>query len=167
MTGEGIVVWFTGLPASGKSTLARRVHERLGPRPSVILDSDELRDVLGATAFDEAARAEQYRALVALARLLAKQGLVVLVAATGPRRTHRELGSDVRGLEVWVRTPLEVCEARDPKGLYAAARRGMAPTLPGVGAVYEPPEAPAIVADGGEDREAVDAILALLDAPRT
>ncbi len=160
MTHPGAIVWFTGLPASGKSTLARHVRDQLRV-PSVILDSDELRDVLGAASYDSESRAAFYRAMRALALLLANQGLVVLVAATAPRREHRAIeGAHV--IEVHVRTPLEVCERRDPKGLYAAARRGALRTLPGLGEDYEAPAAPAIVADGGEDARAVDALVEML-----
>lgn len=162
----GVVVWFTGLPAAGKSTLARRVRERLArARPCVLLDSDELRAVLGASGYDEESRAALYRSLRALAALLAAQGLVVLVAATAPRREHRAFeDAALRLLEVYVRTPLEVCEARDPKGLYGAARSGASSTLPGVGSAYEPPEDPAVIADGGDDERAIAEIVELASA---
>lgn len=162
----GAIVWFTGLPASGKSTLARRVRDRLAA-PSVVLDSDELRDVLGATGYAPEARDAFYAALARLAGVLAAQGLVVLVAATAPRRAHRDgaRAQTARFLEVYVRTPRATCEARDPKGLYARARAGDAPELPGVGAPYEPPVAPDVVADGGLDDAAVAAVAARCSAP--
>jgi len=170
----GAIVWFTGLPASGKTTLARRVQARLAADrcAAVVLDSDELRDVLGTHAYAPAGRAAFYRALSELAALLARQGIVVLVAATAPRREDREharvaMADQVAGdrfLEVWVATPLDACEARDPKGLYAAARRGEASQLPGVGVAYEPPEAPEVTADGGQDDVAVAAIVRRLAA---
>jgi len=170
----GAIVWFTGLPASGKTTLARRVQAQLaaGRRAAVVLDSDELRDVLGTHAYAPAGRAAFYRALAELAALLARQGIVVLVAATAPRREDREharvaMADQVAGdrfLEVWVATPLDACEARDPKGLYAAARRGEASQLPGVGVAYEAPEAPEVTADGGQDDVAVAAIVRRLAA---
>ncbi len=162
---HGVVVWFTGLPASGKTTLARHVRDQIAPRhPCAILDSDELRIALGATAYDEASRAAFYRSVRALATLLARQGIVVLVAATAPRRDHRVFAQDNAPtvIEVYVRTSLEVCADRDPKGLYAAAGSDPGTTLPGVGEVFEPPLSPDVVAGGGEDAAAVDAIVELV-----
>ncbi len=171
---KGAIVWFTGLPASGKTTLARRVQGQLAARRrvAVVLDSEELRAGLGTPASAPVGRAEFYRALSALAALLVRQGIVVLVAATAPRREDRELarvamvnqGASDRFVEVWVATPLDACEARDPKGLYAAARRGEASQLPGVGVAYEAPEAPDVTAEGGQDDVALAAIVRRLAA---
>ena len=153
----GAVVWFTGLPASGKTTLAERVRDRLG---GILLDSDALREVLGAASYAPADRDAFYHRLGALAALLARQGHLVLVAATAPRRAHRDAARALtpRFVEVHVTTPLAECERRDPKQLYARARTGQAPELPGVGAAYEPPTAPDITAAGGMDDAAVIAI---------
>jgi adenylylsulfate kinase len=159
--GPGIVVWLTGLPQSGKSTLARRVRDRLAPRRAcVLLDSDEVRAAIGADRYGAGERDAFYRTLAGLAGLLAGQGHAVLVAATAPRRGYREAARAAahRFVEVWVTTPLAACEARDTKGLYASARRGDAPDLPGLGAAYEPPESPELVADGGLDDAAAAAI---------
>lgn len=159
----GAIVWFTGLPASGKTTLARRVQAQL-TRGSLVLDSDALRDVLESHGHDAANRDRFYAQLVGLATLVAEQGLVALVAATAPKRDHRDAAraSALPFTEVWVRTSQGDCERRDPKGLYAAARRGEMPALPGVGASYEPPLHPDVTADGGHDDAAVAAILARL-----
>jgi adenylylsulfate kinase len=157
----GVVVWITGLPASGKSTLAARIRERLVSRRScVVLDGDEIREALGAHAYGTADRDELYSALSRLAAIIARQELVVLVAATAPRRAHRELARSLapRFVEVYVETPLAECERRDPKGLYARARAGDAPMLPGVGASYEAPESPEVIARDGRDDKAVDAV---------
>jgi adenylylsulfate kinase len=158
----GTVVWFTGLPASGKSTLARHVHARLLAErvSSAVLDSDALRPILHADGYTAVERDDFYRRLAALAALLATQGLVVLVPATAPRRVHRALARELapRFVEVWVRTPLAECEARDPKGLYARARRE-ATTLPGVGASYEPPIAADVIADDGHDDAALTTLV--------
>lgn len=158
----GVVVWLTGLPASGKTTLARRIRERAGG--GVILDSDEVREALGATGYAPADRDAFYRALAALAATIARQGNLVLVAATAPRRAHREHARALapRFVEVHVQTPLATCEQRDVKGLYARAHAGAAPALPGVGEPYEPPLAPDVTADGGHDETATDSVLRLL-----
>lgn len=149
------VVWFTGLPASGKTTLAEGVRDRLG---GVLLDSDVLREVLETD--DYADRDAFYRRLGTLAAMLARQGHLVLVAATAPRRVHRATARALapRFVEVHVATPRDECERRDPKQLYAAARAGRAPLLPGVGVPYEAPLAPDVVAQGGADPAAVLAI---------
>lgn len=169
----GAVAWFTGLPASGKSTLARRVQSRLIGRgcPVALLDSDELREVLEVSSYDAPDRDRFYRAVAGLAALLARQGLVVLVAATAASRGHRDgaraaIGATGRFVEVWVRTPLVMCEARDPKRLYARARAGELPELPGVGVAFEPPLAPEVVADGGLDEVAAARTIALVTASR-
>jgi len=161
----GVVVWFTGLPASGKSTLAERVRDRLeGHRACVLLDSDAVREALGTLSYTGTDRDAFYTTLGRLAALFAHQGLVVLVAATAPRRAHRNAARTIapRFIEVHVRTSLEESERRDIKGLYARARAGEAPTLPGIGTPYEPPDHPDLTANGGYDDLAVAAIGRLL-----
>ncbi|HET9624794.1 MAG TPA: adenylyl-sulfate kinase [Kofleriaceae bacterium] len=165
---SGSIVWLTGLPASGKTTLAERTRAALAGdgRAAVVLDSDALRDVLGAHGYAAGARDDFYRALADLAALLAAQAVIVLVAATAPRRAHRDRArqSGHRFLEVWVRTPRADCEARDVKGLYARARAGEITELPGVGAPFEPPDDAGVIADGGHDATAVDRICRWLRA---
>lgn len=161
----GAVVWFTGLPASGKSTLAASLATRLRERgvATVVLDSDQVRAALvPPPGHDSVARDGFYRSLGGLAALLARQGLVTLVAATAHRRAWRDVAQAMapRYLEVFVDTPLAECQRRDPKGLYAAA--GALPHLPGVNVPYEPPAAPDVVASPGADEAALDAILARL-----
>jgi len=146
-------VWLTGPPASGKSEIARALLERLAARriPAVRLESDALRKILAPEAgYSPEERDRFYEALADLAALLSSQGLNVIVDATAPRRAHRErLRARVPGLvEVLVATPLEVREARDPKGLYRRAREGKAPHLPGATEAYEEPEAPDLVLSG-------------------
>jgi len=163
----GAVAWFTGLPASGKSTLARRVRDQLadGGRAAVLLDGDEVRRVLvPAPGYAPAERDAFYATLARLAALLAHQGHTVLVAATAPRRAHRAQARALapRFLEVHLTTPAAECRARDPKGLWAAAKAGTAPELPGAGAPYEPPEAPELTASGGEDEAAAASVAARL-----
>jgi adenylylsulfate kinase len=163
----GAVVWVTGLPSSGKSTFARALGDALRARgvPTAVLDGDEVRAALSpAPGYGPAERAAFYATLADLAALLAGQGLVAVVAATGHLRAFRERARARarRYLEVYLEVPAEVCAGRDAKGLWAAARGGEAPELPGAGVAYEPPEAPDVVASGGRDLAAVERALALL-----
>ena len=156
----GVVVWFTGLPSSGKSTLAERVRLALreGGTTALRLDGDEVRRALvPSPGHWPAERDAFYETLARLAALLASQGLVVLVAATAHRRAHRERARALapRFLEVHVATPRDECERRDAKGLYALARAGKAPLLPGVGVEYEAPLSPDVGSAGGEDPAAL------------
>jgi adenylylsulfate kinase len=165
---SGVVVWMTGLPASGKSSLARRVAARLraGGRCVVELDGDELRErVFSGWSYDEDSRARFYEALAQLAAHIARQRVVVLVPATAHRRAWRKRARDLAPcfVEVHVATSAEVCAARDPRGLYRRARAGEVRDFPGVGVPYEAPEAPELVASGGEDADALEALLAKLE----
>jgi adenylylsulfate kinase len=165
MSEQGAVVWLTGLPASGKTTLARGIVAALGGRPHSLLDSDELRAATGALfGYDDAGRDAFYAMLAGLAAVLARQGQIVVVSATAPRRAHREHARQAapRMIEVHVATSLDACRDRDPKGLYAAAAADPTSTLPGVGAAYEPPVAPEVIAQGGRDEAAVSAVVAML-----
>jgi adenylylsulfate kinase len=164
----GTVLWITGLPGAGKSTLAARVAARLrrAGAPCALLDGDEVRAALGQPAGrGPAERDAFYASLARLAALLAGQGLVAIVAATAHRAAHRERARALapRYLEVHVATPAAECARRDPKGLYAAARSGAARGLPGADAPYEAPAAPEVVASGGEDGGAVDRVMMLLE----
>ncbi len=161
---SGCVVWLTGLPSSGKSTLAARVATRLRAQdiPVSLLDGDEVRAALSPSpGYDDASRLHFYRTLAGLAALLAAQGQVVLVPATAHRRVYRDTARELapRYLEVYVATPVEVCAERDAKGLYEASDDGDVAHLPGVGTRYDVPESPDVVAEMGADETAVDAIL--------
>lgn len=142
---SGLVVWFTGLPSSGKTTLAREMLRllRADGEPCCLLDGDEVRECLHpAPGYGAEARTDFYKTLAALAALLSRQSLVVVVAATTHRRADRENAREVaagRFVEVLVDTPLDVCEQRDAKGLYAKARAGEIQNFPGVQEAYEPP----------------------------
>jgi adenylylsulfate kinase len=157
---SGMVIWFVGLPASGKSTLAQRFRARLVARnaPVIVLDGDVVRTILGAHDYSDSNRDELYRILAELAAMLAAQDVVVLVAATAPKRAHRAHARGLGGafVEVWVRASIAECRARDYKGLYAAADRGEIVTLPGVGTEFERPIAPEVIANGGLDDAALD-----------
>jgi adenylylsulfate kinase len=163
---SGTVVWITGLPSSGKSTLAQALSLRLraSQRPVALLDSDEVRAALAPRlGYGPADRDSFYETLAQLAALLARQGLIALVAATANRRAYRDRARALapRFLEVYVEVPAPVCRLRDSKGLYAGSA---AEELPGAGAPYEPPAAPEVIAHGGRDAAAVEKILGNLEA---
>ena len=142
---NGAVVWLTGLPGSGKSTLARALERRLfdhGGSP-VLLDGDTLRAGLNRDlGFSEADRTENIRRLAEIATHLARNGHVAIVAAVSPSREDRAAArriADTTFREIYVATPAEVCESRDPKGHYAKARAGALPAFTGTGTDYQPP----------------------------
>jgi adenylyl-sulfate kinase len=149
--GPGGTVWFTGLPSSGKSTVAAAVEARLlaEGHAAYVLDGDNLRHGLnGDLGFSPADRAENVRRTAEVAALMADAGVVALASLVSPARADRAAARaahdarDLRFLEVWVSTPLEECERRDAKGLYARARAGEIPDFTGIGQPYEEPEAP-------------------------
>ncbi len=165
---QGVVVWFTGLPSSGKTSLAGAVARALQGRgvASCTLDGDEVRACLRPEpGYGEVERELFYTTLGNLAAMLARQGFVVLVPATANRRLFREHARGVapRFVEVHVSTPEPECVRRDAKGLYGGARAGRAQLLPGRGALYEPPLSPDVVAPSGADAQAVGAVLAALE----
>jgi adenylyl-sulfate kinase len=161
---KGATVWLTGIPAAGKTTLAYALERELSRRGAAacVLDGDVLRRGLSSDlGLSPADRAEQARRVRHVAALVAKSGLVAIVALISPfaedrrlaREAHAEL--NVPFLEVWVDTPLRVCEERDPKGLYAQARSGELHGLTGLDAPYESPVAPDLRIAG--DTETPDA----------
>jgi bifunctional enzyme CysN/CysC len=141
---QGRVVWFTGLSGSGKSTLANAVSIELTDQgiPHSVLDGDSLRVGLNSDlGFSEPDRIENIRRTAEVAKLMADSGLIVLVSLISPYRADRARAREIVGherfVEVFVDTPLEVCEKRDAKGLYAKARQGLIPNFTGVNAPYE------------------------------
>ena len=161
----GAVAWITGLPSAGKSTFGRALsaRARAAGLPVALLDGDAVRAALGRPAGRGAAERDAfYAALARLSALLARQGLTVVVAATAPRRAHRALARRLAPafVEIHLATPAEACARRDPKGLWAAARAGRLPALPGDGAPFEPPRRAAVTARGGRDAVALAAALA-------
>jgi bifunctional enzyme CysN/CysC len=152
------IMWFTGLSGSGKSTVANLVEKRLAAegRHAYILDGDNVRHGLNKDlGFTDEARVENIRRVAEVARLMADAGLIVLVSFISPfrneRRMAREIAGDVRFAEIYVDTPLAVCEARDPKGLYARARRGEIKHFTGIDSPFEPPEHAEIVLHGATE----------------
>jgi adenylylsulfate kinase len=163
------LVWITGLPSSGKSTLARRLCEELRAAgvACCLLDSDDVRAALAAVlGYDRGSRDKFYETLADLGHLLAEQGLVVVVAATAHRRAYRDRARQnvARFIEVWVDVPLEECRQRDEKGIYAAFAAGRAQDVPGEDTPYEAPSAPDVVAGGGLDRAALGTLVDLVTA---
>jgi bifunctional enzyme CysN/CysC len=149
---QGKVIWFTGLSGSGKSTLANALEKELhaqGKR-TYILDGDNIRQGLNKDlGFTDADRVENIRRVVEVAKLMMDAGLIVMTAFISPFRAEREMARELIGIEnfieVFVDTPLEVCEKRDPKGLYKKARSGQLPNMTGINSPYEPPLNPAFV----------------------
>ncbi len=161
---NGIVIWFTGLPSSGKSRLAARAQAELcrSGRACCTLDGDRIREILQPKpGYSPAARDDFYSTLSGLAAELARQGLVVLVPATANLRRYRAQARAAapRFAEVWLNAKVEECRRRDAKGLYAAYRAGTVHGLPGEDVIFEEPESPDIQARGGEDALALREIL--------
>lgn len=146
---RGAVVWFTGLPSSGKSTIAQAVYQRLLDRGVAVelLDGSEVRESLSrGLGFSREDREENVRRIGYVAKLLSRNGVVAICAAVSPyRATRDEVRRNTTGfVEVYVDCPVDVAEARDTDGLYARARRGEIEEFTGVNAPYEPPEAPEV-----------------------
>jgi len=164
VTARGAVVWITGLPSSGKSTLAEALSVALHLRetPTVILDGDAVRGCLvPARGYDAAARADLYETLARLAAMVADQGLVVLVPATAAQRAFRARARALAGryVEVFVDVPIETCVRRDAKGLYASGTAD----LPGATSPFERPSNPDVTVTGAAAGD-VRAVLAAIDA---
>ncbi len=152
---KGKVIWFTGLSGSGKSTIANALEKELHAqgKHTYILDGDNIRQGLNKDlGFTDADRVENIRRVAEVARLMMDAGLIVMTAFISPFRAEREMARKLIGeenfIEVFVDTPLEVCEQRDPKGLYRKARSGQLPNMTGIGSPYESPEHPNFIIQG-------------------
>ena len=181
---QGLVVWFTGLSGCGKSTIANELDRQLFDlgRATTLLDGDNVRHGLSAPpdrlskehsqefadrfglGFGEMDREENIRRIGSVAALMASAGLITLTAFVSPYRRDRDrvrkivtdAGTEGDFVEVFVDTPLEVCEARDPKGLYKKARSGEIKNFTGISDPYEAPTSPEIHLRGGDDRTPAD-----------
>lgn len=167
---KGKVIWFTGLSGSGKSTLANALEIALhqAGKHTYVLDGDNVRQGLNKDlGFSDGDRVENIRRIAEVARLMADAGLIVMTAFISPFQQDRRMARDLIGaenfLEVYVSTPLEVCEQRDPKGLYQKARRGEIPHMTGISSPYEAPEHPEFIADGANQNidQIIDALVPL------
>lgn len=161
---KGRVIWFTGLSGSGKSTLANALEVELHARGmrTFILDGDNIRQGLNKDlGFTEADRVENIRRIAEVAKLMMEAGLIVMTAFISPFRREREMARQLVGaenfFEVYINTSLDVCEQRDPKGLYKKARAGKIPNMTGINSPYEPPEAPEF--EGNAGTKTVDALV--------
>ncbi|WP_028578723.1 adenylyl-sulfate kinase [Desulfogranum japonicum] len=172
---KGCVIWFTGLSASGKSTIAALLDHKLYHKYSAhiaVLDGDNIRHGLNASpqilrkthgddfahrfglGFSAIEREENIRRIGTVARLFSQNGIIAITACISPYRRDRERVRETllpeEFIEVFVDTPLEVCEERDPKGLYKKARAGELKSFTGIDAPYEPPLSPELTLSGGE-----------------
>lgn len=170
---KGVTVWFTGLSASGKSTVAFTVEHALveSGRLAYVLDGDNVRHGLNRNlGFSAEDREENIRRIGEVAKLFADAGAIVLTSFISPYRADRDKAralheqADLPFIEVFVEAPLEVCEQRDPKGLYAKARAGELKQFTGIDDPYEPPEKAELIVhtDKQTPQEAAASVLELL-----
>lgn len=160
VAGKGWCVWLTGLPGSGKTSIAKKLCEMLENKGvyAQILSSDYLRKIVTPEPkYTEEEREIVYRSLVFAAKLLTDNGINVIIDATGNRRKYRKLARELisKFIEAYIRCPLEVCVEREtkrtdeyaPKNIYKRAFSGESKTVPGVGVPYEAPESPEVIVD--------------------
>ncbi|GBC70066.1 putative adenylyl-sulfate kinase [archaeon HR01] len=147
---RGVVVWFTGLPGSGKTTIAKKLEEilRRGGLSVELLDGDEVRKWLSPdSGFSRQDREIHIKRVAHVAHLLSRNGVVVLVSLVSPYRSSRNYARELipEFVEVYVKCPLEICVRRDPKGLYRKALAGEISNMTGIQDIYEEPENPDLV----------------------
>jgi adenylylsulfate kinase len=151
---RGVMIWFTGLSGSGKSTIAIALERELHKRGLLcrILDGDNIRSGINNNlGFSEADRVENIRRIAEVSKLFIDTGIITIAAFISPNEEIRSMAADIIGrddfLEIYVSTPIEECEKRDVKGLYAKARRGEIKNFTGISAPFEAPSAPSLELD--------------------
>lgn len=151
---HGVMIWFTGLSGSGKSTIAIALERELHKRGLLcrILDGDNIRTGINNNlGFTEVDRIENIRRIAEVSKLFLDTGIITIAAFISPNNDIREMAADIIGqddfLEIYVNTPLSECERRDVKGLYAKARRGEIKNFTGISAPFEAPLHPALTLD--------------------
>src|SRR5204863_1914387 len=154
-----VLLWFTGLSGAGKSTTANNLEKKLYAlsKRTFVLDGDNVRHGLNRDlGFTEAGRVENIRRVAEVAKLFVEAGLITIVSFISPFRAEREMARGLMApdefIEIFVDTPLETCEQRDPKGLYRKARRGELRNFTGLDSPYEPPETPELILDALNER---------------
>ena len=169
---KSVILWFTGLSGSGKSTIAHALEEKLYQRKvhTYVLDGDNIRRGLNRDlGFSPEDRKENIRRLGEVAKLFVDAGIIVIVAAISPYRSDRTFVRNLvepgEFIEIYVKCPLKICEARDPKGLYKKARKGIIKNFTGIDAPYEEPENPEIIIESNKEsvEEAVNKIIQYLE----
>lgn len=169
---QGVMLWFTGLSGSGKSTIAVALERELHRRDRLcrILDGDNIRAGINANlGFSEADRKENIRRIAEVSKLFVDTGIITIAAFISPTEEMRQMAAEIIGRndfkEIYISTPLEECERRDVKGLYAKARLGEIKNFTGISSPFEVPANPALSLDTSKltIKESVDALLKLLE----
>ncbi|MCD6331209.1 MAG: adenylyl-sulfate kinase [Thermoplasmata archaeon] len=158
MKGEGCVVWFTGLPCSGKTTIAKKLMEILREKGKDVelLDGDTVRDYIRNKDFSKEGRNKHLRYIALMAKLLAERGVIVLCSFVSPYRENRDFARSICNnfIEVYVKASLDTCIQRDVKGMYKKALNGEIKGFTGIDDPYEEPENPEIIVE--TDKESVE-----------
>ncbi len=154
---KGAVIWFTGLPCSGKTTIARELMKILEEYRDVeLLDGDTVRDYIKNTDFSKEGRKKHLRYIALMAKLLEERGVIVLCSFVSPYKENREFARSIckNFIEVYVKAPLKVCIQRDVKGMYKKALNGEIKNFTGIDDPYEEPENPEVIVE--TDKESIE-----------
>ncbi len=158
MEQKGVTIWFTGLPCCGKTTIAKRVKEKLEDEEIDVelLDGDTVRDYIRNKDFSQEGRNKHLRYIALMAKLLSERGVIVLCTFVSPYRENRDFARSIctHFAEIYVKCPVEICMERDVKGMYKKAMKGEIKNFTGVDDPYEEPENPAFVLE--TDRENIE-----------